>query len=93
MTLLFYSIACFGLAYILGFSTITFQVRKWLAARRGAPRLILALIECPACLGFWTGLFLGLHWHDPITWALFTCGSNFILARLTGLILPWEQYE
>ena len=108
--LLFYAVAAFGLAYIVGHSVISLPLR--LAVDPG-PEIktqrdvfwswFLMLIECPACFGFWTGLFAGMLYaaadgpHYPregalakLLWAvglaLFTTGSNFILARLTSLI-------
>lgn len=108
--LLFYAVAAFGLAYIVGHSVISLPFR--MAIDPGAdvhtPRQVfcawlLMLVECPACFGFWTGLFAGMLYaaldgpHYPqegalakalwaVGLALFTTGSNFILARLTSLI-------
>ena len=109
-----YLLAAFGLAYIVGHSTISLPVRKWMG---GIPErqingvtftpipgalgrfgdFITALIECPACFGFWTGLAMGfahlvtvpadlLPTGWPLTLACVTAGSNFILGRLTRLI-------
>lgn len=99
--LLLYSVASFGFAYILGHSGISLPARKLLDPGGSTPNpgvavrvLLLALIECPACLGFWTGLvsalwifsvFPGHGWMGVIGSALFTCGSNLLLARLAGL--------
>jgi hypothetical protein len=69
-------------------------------ATPGGPRFwIVTLLECPVCFGFWTGLvagtILGLTVRPipillaaalPPIGALYTAGSNFILARLTGLM-------
>lgn len=55
-----------------------------------------ALIECPACLGFWLGMLSAISglmpvlegfggWNWPIVLGCYTSGANFILARLTRL--------
>ena len=67
MGLFFYTVAAFGLAYIVGHSVISLPLR--LAVDPGpdvdSPAKVswawfLMLIECPACFGFWTGLFAGM---------------------------------
>lgn len=97
-----YIFAAFGLSYILGHSVATRRIREllwfdqWLGTRFLATRRgFVTLLECPACLGAWVGLaaaLLGLvpfetRWNVLI-WALFTAGSNYTLARLTGLMPP-----
>lgn len=60
---------------------------------------LCALIECPACFGFWTGVVSGAFtlvnpppdiffswWSWPIVLGCFTAGSNFVVSRLTRLI-------
>lgn len=59
---------------------------------------LLMLIECPACLGFWIGLFVGMAFPGvlptgvtglrfaALECALFTCGSNLLLANWAGLM-------
>ncbi len=91
-------LAAFGLAYVLGYSKISFPIRNFLAP--DPPRLIswpallgvilVDLIECPACLGVWEGFFFGLYTHQT-PWQFFVSacavsGSNFILGRLTRLM-------
>ncbi|MFZ2152131.1 MAG: hypothetical protein WAV09_03425 [Minisyncoccia bacterium] len=57
---------------------------------------LCAMIECPACLGFWTGLGWGLAkmvppppemlpFAWPITLGFIVSGSNFALSRLTRI--------
>lgn len=84
--LLFYAIAAFGLAYIIGFSTITLPLRIALGGESGSTatrplltvgrfgkpgEFICSLIECPACFGFWTGLIAGLFWPGHPWYAAF----------------------
>lgn len=59
---------------------------------------LCALLECPACLGFWLGCSLGITilksasgmWPHPILWSIWmgciTSGFNFLLGRATRLI-------
>lgn len=59
-------------------------------------RWIVALLECPACLGFYEGLITGWFIQDFVpflpAWgtmgllALFTCGTNLIFGKLLGLM-------
>lgn len=108
--LLFYTVAAFGLAYIVGHSAISLPFRVLMdpgenlkSPAEAARAWILMLIECPACFGFWEGLFFGMLYAAAdgplypregalakVLWAvglaLYTCGANFILARLTSLI-------
>lgn len=111
--LFFYTVAAFGLAFILGFSKISLPVRMWIdpgskvtTFLRLIRLFILTLIECPACLGFWTGFLYGLWvfgvFEPPIfdgastsfavMLGLYTCGTNFILGRVTGLV-PIESED
>jgi hypothetical protein len=64
--LLFYTVAAFGLAYIVGHSAISLPLRILMEPPdlRGPQDAFrawaLMLIECPACFGFWTGLLGGM---------------------------------
>lgn len=108
--LLFYTVAAFGLAYVMGHSAISLPFRMALdpgpelkTPAHAARAFLLTLIECPACFGFWTGLFAGMLYAAmdgaqypregalarllfAVGLALYTTGSNFILARFTNLI-------
>jgi hypothetical protein len=94
--LLVFTVAAFGLAYIVGHSKISLLPREALAKSTNPIAVVfLLLIECPACLGFWIGgvsavVWLGgIHGYDltyVLLMALYTSGSNFILGRVTGLI-------
>jgi len=102
--LLLYSVACFGVSFAIGHSQISLPFRKLLNPTKvigpiGVIRAFLvALVECPPCLGFWCGLAYGFafrpSWAESfyvtdkgvIELALYSCGSNLILARVVGLI-------
>jgi len=106
-----YFLAAFGFAYVLGHSTITQSVRDRVALRcqshPSTPRLrpkvylrpfglLLELIECPACLGFWIGFMTGIMeklppvsnppWRDALIVGFATAGSNLLLAKFAGLL-------
>lgn len=89
--LAFYTVAAFGLAYVVGHSVISRPVREVIALWSEP---LITLIECPACLGWWVGLGagIGLALAGRLAWALilalafYTAGANFILGRATGLI-------
>jgi hypothetical protein len=96
--LIVYALACIGLAYIVGWSEISYAIRQWLAQRGPIGRWIVSGIECPVCFGTWTGIAAGIFLNPlgivgPIWWAigvtaLATAGSNLLLATLIGLTVP-----
>lgn len=93
---LVHTVACFGLAWIVGHSRITRPIRLALYEVGGFwIRLFVDLLECPGCFGFWSGLVIGfyvLHASSngpfliPLVVACYTSGSNYLLGRATGLI-------
>jgi len=97
IAIVIYMLASIGLAYIVGISEISYPIRGWMAEH---PTLhwLLRLIECPVCFGTWSGLIAGV-WLNPlhlpygmiansIVTALATAGSNLMLARAGGLVVP-----
>lgn len=90
-----YTIAAFGLAYIVGHSAISRPLRLALWDV-GGPflKFIVTLLECPACFGFWIGLTTGgvivaldlMPWPALLAFPFYTTGMNFLLGRATGLI-------
>lgn len=97
VALVLHVFAAFGFAYIMGYAKITLAGREWLTECGFIGRWAVALLECPACLGFWFGFFATILksgiGDEPLLrltavhLGFFTCGTNFILARVTGLIL------
>lgn len=93
--LVIYTVAVFGLAYVIGHAEVTRALRETLHDGPGplprTRRLVVVLMECPACLGFWLGLGFGL-WApplaavSPLSLAFYTCGSNLLLARYVGIM-------
>jgi hypothetical protein len=93
--LFLHMVGAFGFAYVLGYSRITLRARELIFDKAGAfGQWFVRLIECPACLGFWLGVFVGsrVHpvemrrWLFMICFAFFTAGSNYALGKWTGLI-------
>ncbi len=102
--LLFYTFAAFGFCWGVGGSTLTRPVRESIAKTAQRTRddglsfepfvlsALLQLAECPACLGFWTGIACGAAlagWHfrlSIIAVGFYTAGVNYVIGRLTGLI-------
>ena len=94
-------LAAIGFAYIVGHSVISLPVRLYLAGDDEAPGALpglVALLECPACLGTWCGAIAGAlapqwfgassSWLGFALGACATCGSNYLLGRATGLLPP-----
>lgn len=95
MSLVLYSLVAFGLWYVLGASSLLAPLRDWANEKRAA-KLVIEMIECPACAGFWIGLAasnwgLGIALHPLPLWAsasLGTCATNLLLSRFAGLFPP-----
>jgi len=96
--LLIYVVAAFGFAYVVGHSVISKRAREitWGFGEAFPPlRWIVLLLECPACCGFWIGLFVGLAGPagyvealapiPALALAFFTAGSNLLLAVAVGI--------
>ena len=98
MSILIYITAAFGVAYVFGFSAVSLPVRRVLAEFKWTKWLAL-MVECPACLGWWTGFLIGLcprltwlfelgassRWERALILAFFTAGSNFVLGTWAKL--------
>ena len=94
--LLFYSLATFGLAYVVGHSRISLPIRTFIA-KISLP--IVELLECPACFGVHLGFWVGFCWPiipEALTQVHFdrlfggtalgayTCGAHYLLGLATG---------
>lgn len=100
ITLALYFASAFGLAYIVGHSTISEPVRTWIGGELETPRpyfgRLVMLIECPACFGTWIGMIAGAllpslftvdtYWAGAAVGGLSTCAINFLAARWSGLM-------
>lgn len=90
-----YTLAAFGLAFVLGFAEITVAARDWLMKKGVVLQWFVKLLECPACVGFHIGLWYALVASPefmvtlkggPVELAFFTAATNFVIGRSTGLI-------
>ena len=104
--LIFFTMACFGLMYVIGHSVISLSIRERIARLSASspggtvgmpsnlPRWrfwLITLIECPACLGFWIGLAAGLFGYVPIL-VLLSPIPHPILAIVWGLYIAGTNY-
>lgn len=95
-----YTLAAFGIAFVVGFAKISLGIREFIAARC---TWLISLLECPACLGFWIGLVAGAlnlpGLFNEITpyprlyrvcaalmLGFYTVATNFLLGRISSLI-------
>lgn len=93
-TIAVYTMAAFGLAFIVGHSKISLVPRGWLATRGAVGHWLVLLAECPACCGWWTGIaaaavawgHTGFSRYEVALLPFYTCGANYLLGRLSGLI-------
>ena len=95
---LVYFLAAFGLAFVVGFSTLTQPLRDALFFGKSSwGKLLCKLFECPGCLGVWVGFLAGVVEFVPnvfgksrlafaVALGLATCGLNMILAAACGLL-------
>lgn len=93
-----------GLLYILTRSVIFAWLRQAIARRH---ILLMALMYCPACMGFWIGLTLGLlglwPWPATTSWAAATtelfesalavCGLGSLLSELWSSTMVAVELE
>ena len=92
LSLIFFSLAAFGAAWVVGYSKVSLPIRERLVTVKFGDYQIgdwaVQLLECPSCFGFWLGLIVGPFFvpFHPIACGLFVTGSNFLLGRVTGLI-------
>ncbi len=82
-------LAAYGFAWFLGRSKLTLGFRRWLA-QVPSPWL-LALLECPGCVGFWTGyLYVARRSWDTFVPAVLTgfvvLTTNLLLESITSHI-------
>lgn len=95
--LIVFALVCFGIAWGLGQSGLSYPIRLRINPRSrhsrfySARTLVIALLECPGCIGFHTGwvfYVLGVTPRELPTWwiaAFAVTSSNLLLYKLTGL--------
>ena len=70
LALFFYTIAVFGLAYIMGHAKVSLGIRTQIFNMGGVAAWLVELVECPACLGthlgFWFAVFAPWVWLNSI---------------------------
>lgn len=73
-----YGLVVLGVAYVVGYSQITYAARSWLAKSSPVGGWLVDLLQCPKCLGF----------HVGWSWALAGYGP-FAPMRLGWIIGAW----
>ncbi len=104
MSLVFWFLVAFGVAFVFGHSKISLPFRIVLGGQEGhAPAvpvlgpLVVALLECCGCFGWWLGLTAAIFWPAlvPFELALWqralmlafaTSGTNLLLGRFAGMV-------
>jgi hypothetical protein len=91
-----------GLTYIVSESAIFMAIRIWLASVGGP--YAETLVYCPACTGFWAGVFVGIlgKFHvvaeipsgDAVFWMPFaSCAIGALYGHFRGDHPTYEAYE
>lgn len=85
-----------GLAFVVGFSGITFPFRVWLMGKGRLGAFLVELLQCAGCFGFWSGagaaLVMGapvalLRWRPAewVVWGFIVAASNLLFVSIAGL--------
>jgi hypothetical protein len=80
-----------AIVYVIGYSLIFEPIRKF----KKWPAIITAMLDCPMCIGFWAGVFVGLVNWLPIAWPGWlqhaALGGCLAIAAEYILELIWRQ--
>lgn len=72
-----------AIVYVLGYSLIFEPIRKW----KRLPAILVALLDCPMCIGFWAGVLVGImHWL-PVEWPVWL--KNMALGGCIGIAVEY----
>lgn len=105
-TLAIYTLAAFGLAWVVGHAKVSLRPRAWLAERGRAGVFVVELLECPGCFAIWSGGLAGTllaphlgypGWRGRLlvsfVLSFYTAGANIVLASMTGIASPASENE
>lgn len=94
-----YTLAAFGLAWVVGHAKVSLRPREWLAERGRVGVFVVELLECPGCFSVWSGGLAGTllaphlgypGWRGRLlvsfVLSFYTAGANVVLASVTGLV-------
>lgn len=73
----------FGAAWIIADSKISLPFRHWIVEKYGPESFLIQGLECPPCLSFWLGFFVGVIPYHSLTIGMTTgpiCTAFSILA-------------
>ena len=72
-----------AIVYVLGYSALFEPLRKW----KRLPRMLATFLDCPMCIGFWAGVFVGFMNYLPVEWPV---GWQFaIIGGCLGIALEY----
>jgi hypothetical protein len=95
LELLVYSLICFGIAFGIGQTKLTFGFRRWLSQGRGLRLWLLLLLECLFCCSWhlgWAAVYFRVAPYfardldGALRCAFFTAASSLILGKLAGAL-------
>jgi len=62
----FWVLPVVGIVYVIGYSALLAPLREW----EKLPHILTVLLDCPMCLAFWVGLFVGAMNWLPVRWPM-----------------------
>jgi len=84
--LILHTVACIGLTFILKYGTILSSIRRKLSNYSSSFR---ELFKCSLCLGFWSGLTIGLIGpYNPIIFCVYGAAVCWIADLTLDKIFP-----
>lgn len=61
---LWWAVPIIAIVYFFGYSALFEPVRKY----KRLPTILAVLLDCPMCIGFWAGVFVGFMNYLPVEW-------------------------
>jgi hypothetical protein len=72
-----------AIVYVVGYSLLFEPIRKW----KRLPTIIAAFLDCPMCIGFWAGVFVGAMNYLPVPWPAWL--SHLAIGGCLGIALEY----
>lgn len=77
--LLYWVLPVIAIVYVIGYSALFAPLRDW----SSLPKFFVVLLDCPMCIAFWVGLFVGFMNWLPLQWPAYV--QTPILGALAGI--------
>jgi len=90
VNLLFYTVVCVGMSFILKYGTILAVIRNFLTKRS---EYLKELFSCSLCLGFWCGIITGIV-VDPyytLIWGFYGAAVCWTGDFLMDILVKWSR--